>query len=158
MHHSMDRIAHTTVFGTPVVEHWQTRVIAQWVHHDGLIPRHIASQLSYVVPDVWVYSRGARGNYRHVIGYFQPIRDLIDIVLKQSVISQRLLQQLLPRTRSSPMGLSTRVDPRWKKGMFYLTTHSTHFNTIQIARQENPCHHYMGYSKSYFICIIPQTE
>ena len=27
-----DRIAHTTVFGTPVVEHWLEREIAQWVH------------------------------------------------------------------------------------------------------------------------------
>ena len=27
-----DRIAHTTVFVTPVVEHWLEREIAQWVH------------------------------------------------------------------------------------------------------------------------------
>ena len=27
-----DRIAHTTAFVTPVVEHWQEREIAQWVH------------------------------------------------------------------------------------------------------------------------------
>ena len=26
------RITHTTAFGTPVVEHWQEREIAQWVH------------------------------------------------------------------------------------------------------------------------------
>ena len=26
------RIAHTTAFDTPVVEHWQEREIAQWVH------------------------------------------------------------------------------------------------------------------------------
>ena len=32
MHHSIDRIAHTTAFGTPVVEHWLEREIAQWVH------------------------------------------------------------------------------------------------------------------------------
>ena len=32
MHHPTDRIAHTTVFVTPVVEHWQGREIAQWVH------------------------------------------------------------------------------------------------------------------------------
>ena len=29
---STDRIAHTTVFVTPVVEHWLEREIAQWVH------------------------------------------------------------------------------------------------------------------------------
>ena len=32
MHHPTDRIAHTMVFVTPVVEHWQEREIAQWVH------------------------------------------------------------------------------------------------------------------------------
>ena len=28
----IDRIIHTTVFVTPVVEHWLEREIAQWVH------------------------------------------------------------------------------------------------------------------------------
>ena len=32
MHHPTDRIAHTTAFITPVVEHWLERKIAQWVH------------------------------------------------------------------------------------------------------------------------------
>ena len=32
MHHHTDRITHTTVFVTPVVEHWLEREIAQWVH------------------------------------------------------------------------------------------------------------------------------
>ena len=32
MHHPTDRIIHTTAFGTPVVEHWLGREIAQWVH------------------------------------------------------------------------------------------------------------------------------
>ena len=32
MHHPTDRIAHTTGFVTPVVEHWLEREIAQWVH------------------------------------------------------------------------------------------------------------------------------
>ena len=37
------RIAHTTtVFVTPVVEHWLERKIAQWVHHKGSIRRPIA--------------------------------------------------------------------------------------------------------------------
>ena len=27
-----DRIAHTTAFATPVVEHWLERELAQWVH------------------------------------------------------------------------------------------------------------------------------
>ena len=32
MHHHTDRIAHTTAFVIPVVEHWLEREIAQWVH------------------------------------------------------------------------------------------------------------------------------
>ena len=35
MHHLTDRIAHTTAFVTPVVEHWLEREIAQWVHLQG---------------------------------------------------------------------------------------------------------------------------
>ena len=31
MHHPTDRMTHTTAFGTPVVEHWLEREIAQWV-------------------------------------------------------------------------------------------------------------------------------
>ena len=31
MHHPTDKIAHTTAFVTPVVEHWLEREIAQWV-------------------------------------------------------------------------------------------------------------------------------
>ena len=32
LHHPTDRIAHTTAFVTPVVEHWLEREITQWVH------------------------------------------------------------------------------------------------------------------------------
>ena len=32
MHNPTDKIAHTTVFVTPVVEHWLEQEIAQWVH------------------------------------------------------------------------------------------------------------------------------
>ena len=32
MHHPTDRIAHTTAFVTPVMEHWLERETAQWVH------------------------------------------------------------------------------------------------------------------------------
>ena len=37
MHHPTDRIAHTTAFVSPVVEHWLEREIAQWVHPEGSI-------------------------------------------------------------------------------------------------------------------------
>ena len=43
MHHSIDRITHTTAFVTPAMEHWLQREIAQWVHpHEGSIRRPIA--------------------------------------------------------------------------------------------------------------------
>ena len=32
MHHPTDRIAHTTAFVTPVMEHWLEQEITQWVH------------------------------------------------------------------------------------------------------------------------------
>ena len=37
MHHPADRIAYTTPFVAPVVEHWLEREITQWVHHEGSI-------------------------------------------------------------------------------------------------------------------------
>ena len=41
MRHHTDRIAYTTAFVTPVIEHWLEREIAQWVHHEGSIRRPI---------------------------------------------------------------------------------------------------------------------
>ena len=35
MHHPTDRIAYTTAFVKPVVEHCLEREITQWVHHEG---------------------------------------------------------------------------------------------------------------------------
>ena len=61
MHHPTDRIAHTTAFVTPVLEHWLEREIAQWVHpmkdrsddpshHERtLLPRSYISLLETVV-------------------------------------------------------------------------------------------------------------
>ena len=41
MHHLTYRIAHVTAFGTPVMEHWLERELAQWVNHEGSIQRPI---------------------------------------------------------------------------------------------------------------------
>ena len=35
MHHSTDRMAPTTAFGIPVVEHWLEQEITQRVHYEG---------------------------------------------------------------------------------------------------------------------------
>ena len=42
MHHTAERIAHTTAFVIPVVEHWLEREIAQVIRHEGSIQRYIA--------------------------------------------------------------------------------------------------------------------
>ena len=44
MHHLTGRITHTTAFVTKVMEQWLEREIAQWVHHEGSIPRPITPQ------------------------------------------------------------------------------------------------------------------
>ena len=45
MHHPTDRIAHTTAFGTPVMEHWLEREIAQW--RIDPMTHHTMSKRSY---------------------------------------------------------------------------------------------------------------
>ena len=59
MHHPTDRIAYTTAFVTPVVEHWLEREIAQWVHHEELIrqpmserPYHRATFCSFLIKKI----------------------------------------------------------------------------------------------------------
>ena len=46
MRHPADRIAHTTAFVAPDVEHWLEQDIAQWVHHERPI-RQPTSERSY---------------------------------------------------------------------------------------------------------------
>ena len=67
MHHPTDRIAHTTAFVTPVVEHWLEREIAEWVqpmkdrfndqsHHERtLLPRSYISLPDYWVSNKWYF-------------------------------------------------------------------------------------------------------
>ena len=56
MHRPTDRITYTTVFVTPVVEHWLEREIAQWVHHEGCERYHGHGQnLITVVRHVKLY-------------------------------------------------------------------------------------------------------
>ena len=47
MHHPTDRIAHTTAFVTPVVEHWLEREIAQRVHPMS-VPLHVLAPYIYI--------------------------------------------------------------------------------------------------------------
>ena len=41
-----DRIAHTTAFVTPVVEHWLEREIAHWIHHERSIRPELILMIS----------------------------------------------------------------------------------------------------------------
>ena len=62
MHHPTDRIAYTTAFVTPVMEHWLEQEIAQWVHpmkersddplhyERTLLPRSYISLQLYIKP------------------------------------------------------------------------------------------------------------
>ena len=73
MHHPTDRLAHTTAFVTPVVEHWVEREIAQWIHpmkdrfddpshHERtLLPRsyislHFVKKTPHDTPHTWIPS------------------------------------------------------------------------------------------------------
>ena len=68
MHHPTDRIAHTTAFVTPVVEHWLKREIAQWVCLNVYVSRHLylriyllrVSHYRHPVPQVPQLSAGIR--------------------------------------------------------------------------------------------------
>ena len=55
MHHPTDRIAHTTAFGTPVVEHWLEReiIMLKYAEHTSTI-----SAVSVANPE---YPLGVRG-------------------------------------------------------------------------------------------------
>ena len=52
MHHPTDRIAHTTAFVIPVVEHWLEREIGQWVHHEGSIRRPITPRANALTTEL----------------------------------------------------------------------------------------------------------
>ena len=52
MLHPTDRIAHTSAFVTPVVEHWLERGIAQWVHHEGMDTKVLYPDNNYSVMSI----------------------------------------------------------------------------------------------------------
>ena len=84
MHHPTDRIAHTTAFVTPVVEHWLERETAQWVHpmkdrsddpshHERtLLPR---SYISLPVRNLNVYG------HVNKVSHSQTLKDVINELL-----------------------------------------------------------------------------
>ena len=69
MHHSTDRIIHTTAFVTPVVEHWLEREIAQWVTWPGVGTKMRTQYLQAH----WPMTLRDRAGYKNV----WPITDLV---------------------------------------------------------------------------------
>ena len=108
MHHPTDRIAHTTAFVTPVVEYWLEREIAQWVH------------------PIKDRSNDSSHHERTTELHLAPRLSL------NTIKSIYILSDNLPALHVEYMYIIIR---NWsRKEMFYLTTHSTHFNTV-IWRQ-----------------------
>ena len=52
IHYPTDRIATTTVFVTPVVEHWLERELAQWVHREESTRRPIAPRANALTTEL----------------------------------------------------------------------------------------------------------
>ena len=127
MHHPTERIAHTTAFVTPVVEHWLEREIAQWVlpindrsddpsHHERtLLPRSYILLLSLPRSYNWLvkYLRNteiARCSYGVEKGkalFNDAVNTFYFTVIWRRIYGKRI---------------------------------------TQIAREETCCRHYMGYS------------
>ena len=99
MHHPTDRIIHTTAFGTPVVEHWLGREIAQWVHHEGSIRWLIAP---------WVNALTTELHWHIILTFFHNNCCIVNALLYDLLTSSQrghsltldlvdfILQQALP--------------------------------------------------------------
>ena len=115
MHHPTDRIAHTTTFVTPVVEHWLEREIAQCVHpmkdrsddpshHERtLLPR------SYISLPTW------------------PSK-----VIKNFAQTSSPRQSLNHLVKSQAICFNVHgwVIKNWKKGSCYFKQHWIHYNSL----------------------------
>ena len=54
IHHPTGRIAHTTAFATPIMEHWLKWEIAQWVHHEVSIWLPIAQWANALTTELYL--------------------------------------------------------------------------------------------------------
>ena len=86
-----DRIAHTTAFVIPVVEHWLEREITQWVHHEGSIRRPIAPWANALTTELHLAPLVPRSAYPIMIlnivsaNIFFPLGNMIGMVWSHSV-------------------------------------------------------------------------
>ena len=99
MHHPTDRVAHTTAFVTPVVEHWLEREIAQWVKRKkemfslmmhsthfiyGYMASHIAREETRCKPHALLFPISSKGSFicitptyriAHTITFVTPVME-----------------------------------------------------------------------------------
>ena len=118
MHHPTNRIAHTTAFVTPVVEHWLEREIAQWVHptkdrsddpsqHERtLLPRSYISLLICIEFLYSVYIWSTRNIHTRT-----PLEDHVQLRLYTYLnITYQIKQSLNELVDSSECKMATAVD------------------------------------------------
>ena len=120
IHHPTDRIAHTTAFVTPVVEHWLEWEIAQWVHpmkDRSDDPSHHEQTL---LPRSYISLQTAREETHCCLymgySFWLSARDLL---YASSLRQDRTCYDLcytscgaLARTTNSSMGPPWRIDPK----------------------------------------------
>ena len=136
MHHPTDRIAHTTAFVTPVVEHWLVREIAQWVHHmkgrsdDSSHRERTPLPRSYISLRVgWTHEPGG-GLFCFQIILVLSCHVLMDahvsVDIERNVMLQKCVQQV-NRFGDGSVMVWAGIHHGGVREIFYLTTHSTHF-------------------------------
>ena len=117
MHHPTDRIAHTTAFVTPVVEHWLEREIAQWVQPWRIDPttHRTTSERSYhgATSRSACATESARGS---VFECSSKICHIPSLSKEGNILFNDALNTFYLRLYGGKEGK-----------MFYLTTPSTHF-------------------------------
>ena len=132
MHHPSDRIAHTTAFVTPVVEHWLEREIAQWVAGDR--SDHIAHTFNVHPSLLYRPGRtpGSRSG-RGLRGGRRPSSLTGAGRRPPHTAPAGWASTCTPGSQRYPRPLQTPGTEHGEREMFYLTTHSTDFIYGYIA-------------------------
>ena len=97
MHYPTDRIAHTTDFVTPVVEHWLEREIAQWVHPmKGSIRWPIAPWANTLTTELHLAP-----HFTPMPVHDDPVREWLINLYTSNALSQQLVNHGLPACSQS---------------------------------------------------------
>ena len=107
MHHPTDRIAHTTAFVTPVVEHWLERELAQWGHYGVSMRRPIAPWANalttelHLAPVKWrsKWSITAEGKWASCVWQWGVTCDRQELMLEQGTDPNLLAARTAVLTR-----------------------------------------------------------